>query len=68
MPTYYCPTCKKVTRVELREDAIDRPFCSERCKLIDLHHWFAGDYVISDPLTSDPESLDLPTDDPSTEA
>ena len=23
-----------------------RPFCSERCKLVDLGRWLSGDYVI----------------------
>lgn len=28
-----------------------RPFCSERCRLIDLDHWLSGRYRISTPLT-----------------
>jgi endogenous inhibitor of DNA gyrase (YacG/DUF329 family) len=38
-----CPTCKKET-----EPAGNpfRPFCSERCKLIDLGRWAAGDYRV----------------------
>lgn len=35
-----------------------RPFCSERCKLIDLGHWAAGDYVIEGkPGSADPEDV-----------
>jgi len=26
------------------------PFCSERCKLIDLGKWFSGENAISEPL------------------
>jgi uncharacterized protein len=26
------------------------PFCSERCKLIDLGNWASGKYVISTPI------------------
>ncbi|HEY1490256.1 MAG TPA: DNA gyrase inhibitor YacG [Verrucomicrobiae bacterium] len=26
------------------------PFCSERCKLVDLGKWFAGEHAISEPL------------------
>lgn len=26
-----------------------RPFCSERCKLVDLSHWLDGDYRIPGP-------------------
>jgi uncharacterized protein len=46
-----CPTCKK--RVK-RTDP-DFPFCSQRCRLLDLGKWASGAYVISSPLhdTSD---------------
>ena len=33
------------------------PFCSERCRLIDLGKWASGGYVISTPL-NDPETDD----------
>ena len=29
------------------------PFCSERCKLIDMGHWFDEGYRISEPLRPD---------------
>lgn len=29
-----------------------RPFCSERCKLIDLDHWLSERYRISTPTES----------------
>ena len=38
-----CPTCKKETKSEGNPA---RPFCSERCKLIDLGRWAAGDFRI----------------------
>ena len=41
-----CPICKKP--VQRTEPFI--PFCSERCKLIDLGNWSSGKYVISTPL------------------
>ncbi len=34
-----CPTCQKT--IEWSEQWPDRPFCSERCKLIDLGEWAA---------------------------
>jgi endogenous inhibitor of DNA gyrase (YacG/DUF329 family) len=40
-----CPICKK----EVPPDAPDFPFCSERCKLIDLGNWSAEKYKISAP-------------------
>ena len=36
-----CPTCKKETRYW---DNPFRPFCSDRCKLIDLGKWASGEY------------------------
>jgi endogenous inhibitor of DNA gyrase (YacG/DUF329 family) len=54
MPSYQCPTCKREVKVERREDAPFRPFCSKRCKLIDLYKWFEGEYKISDPLPAPP--------------
>ncbi len=39
-----CPTCKKP--VEWSEKNPWRPFCSERCKLIDLGEWASDSYVI----------------------
>ncbi len=33
-----CPTCQKP--VEWSERSTWRPFCSERCRLVDLGEWF----------------------------
>ena len=33
-----CPTCRRP--VEWSEQSAYRPFCSERCRLIDLGAWF----------------------------
>jgi endogenous inhibitor of DNA gyrase (YacG/DUF329 family) len=48
-----CPTCRILV---LRDDP-DFPFCSERCRLIDLGKWASGAYVISSPIT-DPEDIE----------
>ncbi|PWG65164.1 DNA gyrase inhibitor YacG [Sediminicurvatus halobius] len=37
MTTVHCPTCG--TPVEWTDAARYRPFCSRRCKLIDLGEW-----------------------------
>lgn len=49
----FCPTCRKVV---LATDP-DFPFCSDRCRLLDLGKWASGGYVISSPI-HDPELLD----------
>lgn len=41
-----CPICKKPTDSDT--DA-DFPFCSERCRLLDLGNWSSEKYVISSP-------------------
>lgn len=38
-----CPTCNK--RVEWTENPF-RPFCSERCKLVDLGRWVNEEYRV----------------------
>ncbi|HCC68718.1 MAG TPA: DNA gyrase inhibitor YacG [Nitrospiraceae bacterium] len=38
-----CPICKK--ELELKDNPF-RPFCSERCKLIDLGTWASEEYKI----------------------
>lgn len=44
MATVKCPSCG--ARVEWRTDSPYRPFCSERCKLIDLGAWASDRYAI----------------------
>lgn len=42
-----CPICKKPTDSQV--DA-DFPFCSERCRLLDLGNWSSEKYVVSEPV------------------
>ena len=45
-----CPTCE--ADVEWRTENKSRPFCSERCKLIDLGAWADEKYsVASEPAS-----------------
>jgi hypothetical protein len=48
-----CPICKKP--VELTNE--DLPFCSARCRLIDLGKWASGEYRVSSPVL-DPDLLE----------
>jgi len=41
--TVPCPSCKKETTWENNPF---KPFCSERCRLIDLGKWASGEYRI----------------------
>lgn len=59
MRTLKCPICGK----EVALDDPYMPFCSKRCKLIDLGNWAAEKYVISTPGSS-LEELDIPVEKP----
>jgi len=41
-----CPSCKKPVEAA----GADFPFCSDRCRVIDLGKWAAGDYRIASPI------------------
>ena len=46
-----CPQCKKDT--DLRSTNIYRPFCSEKCKLIDFGTWANEEKLFSTPVESE---------------
>lgn len=50
-----CPMCKK----PVASTAEDFPFCSERCRLIDLGKWASGEYVVSSPLKDISDEIEL---------
>ncbi len=53
-----CPICRKAV---LRAEP-DFPFCSERCRGLDLGKWASGAYVVSTPaLDSEALNEDLPS-------
>jgi len=51
--TVPCPICKKP--VDVTDPNV--PFCSDRCRTIDLGKWASGDYKISSPIL-DPDLLE----------
>lgn len=62
---YECPICRKP--VDSASHA-EFPFCSERCRLLDLGNWASEKYVVSEPVfdeegESDPESRQPKSDD-----
>ena len=44
-PRVRCPTCKR--EVAWTAESTWRPFCSDRCRLIDLGAWFTGERSIA---------------------
>jgi uncharacterized protein len=49
----FCPICRKVV---LATDEYF-PFCSDRCRILDLGKWASGDYKVSSPI-EDPDELE----------
>lgn len=51
-----CPTCSKPVQAA----TAFVPFCSTRCKMVDLGRWFRGEYVVAgeDAIALDPEELE----------
>ena len=46
-----CPICNKELEPAAITDSPVFPFCSPRCKQIDLLRWTQGEYAIVDDLT-----------------
>ena len=45
-----CPHCGKTFEYQSVKDYPHFPFCSERCKMVDLGKWFDGEHKISEDL------------------
>ncbi len=59
MPKIKCSSCDKELLYNSIRDIPTFPFCSERCKQIDLGAWFEGERRIEEPATNDkPEDSD----------
>lgn len=51
--TVKCPTCGKA--VEWKAESRYRPFCSERCRQIDLGAWASENYRVPADAPPDPD-------------
>ena len=57
-----CPICRK----KVQRDGEFMPFCSDRCREIDLGNWASEKYVISTP--ADPQAFeDIPIEEDDSE-
>jgi uncharacterized protein len=48
-----CPICDKQLAPQAITDSPVFPFCSARCKQVDLLGWCKGEYAVTDRLTPD---------------
>jgi len=55
--TVHCPQCEK--EVPWQDDQQWKPFCSERCKLIDLGEWASeGHRIVGEAENTDSLNID----------
>jgi endogenous inhibitor of DNA gyrase (YacG/DUF329 family) len=50
-----CAICKKPLEAEAAQKSPLYPFCSQRCKQVDLLRWCKGEYAVVNDM--DPEAL-----------
>lgn len=60
--TNICPICKNEFETKRAQNKGHFPFCSERCKLVDLGKWLDGQYAIPAEDTTDNNKTDSPGD------
>jgi endogenous inhibitor of DNA gyrase (YacG/DUF329 family) len=53
-----CPICDRPMRAARATDLPFRPFCSARCRRIDLGRWLGESYRIDEPDSSVPSDDD----------
>jgi tRNA threonylcarbamoyladenosine biosynthesis protein TsaE len=46
-----CPICEK----PVSRDAVTFPFCSRRCRMVDLGKWLGGEYRVTRPIAREDE-------------
>jgi len=49
-----CPICGKSFEIAKLDDLPSFPFCSDRCKLIDLGRWIDGSYAVPEAAPIEP--------------
>lgn len=49
---HQCPICRRAFVGEIETF----PFCSKRCRMVDLGKWFSGSYAITRPMRPDDEN------------
>jgi uncharacterized protein len=54
MPSFICPVCD----APVEPDNKTMPFCSERCRQIDLGRWLGERYTVPVPKRRDPREQD----------
>ena len=58
-----CPICSKSFEIDSLDDLPSFPFCTERCKLIDLGRWLDGAYFLPDKEATEASAEGLLNDE-----
>ncbi|MEZ6062767.1 MAG: DNA gyrase inhibitor YacG [Planctomycetaceae bacterium] len=62
---HHCPICDKAFQQSAGSDNSYFPFCSDRCRKVDLFRWFDGRYAVVEDL--DPQVAEFLRHDPDIE-
>ena len=65
MKHYQCTICKNTINYDGSLPAF-YPFCSDRCKMVDLGHWFSGQYSLDEQSDENDQAPPDPPNDPQT--
>ena len=58
-----CPICSKSFEIEKLGELPSFPFCTDRCRMLDLGRWIDGAYALPDPTQSGTKSADAVEDE-----
>jgi len=53
-----CPVCRKTLPPQVTEKTETFPFCSDRCRNVDLFRWSEGKYSIVEDLADRPDVVE----------
>lgn len=62
MPAIECPTCHRTVTFGDLAEVPWRPFCSQRCKLVDLGKWLNEEYRVVEELPAGLPGMEPPTE------
>ena len=54
-----CPVCQRQITYTSDVEVPFRPFCSKRCKLVDLGRWLSEEYRITEEMPTDLPGSDV---------
>jgi len=59
-----CPVCEGELPPEVNGDSPHFPFCSVRCKQVDLYRWISGGYALTEQISPEQLAAEMLQDEP----